>query len=208
MKKVLAGALIALTSVLIYKSCAENNEQKRILKESSLLIQEELKNVSKLIVSEGHFSEVYNYQDSKELFGTRLTAEKKALVVVNAEVTIGYDLSKLQYELDEENRILRLTSLPSPEIKVNPDFEYYDINADYFNPFGAEDYNAIKENVKSSLLKKVESSTLLSNAENRLLSELSKIYILTQSQGWTLVYEGEEINSPDVLFNLGKTLVD
>ena len=208
MKKVLAGALIALASVLIYKSCVDNNTQKSILKENSMLIEQEIKNVSKLIVSEGHFSEVYNYQDSKELFGTWLTAEKKALVVVNAEVTIGYDLSKLKYELDEENKVLRLKTIPRLEIKLNPDFEYYDISADYFNPFEAEDYNAIKDNVKAALLKKVEASSLVSNAENRLLSELSRIYVLTQSLGWILVYEGEEVKSSEGLLNLSKALVD
>ncbi|MEM9077565.1 MAG: DUF4230 domain-containing protein [Bacteroidota bacterium] len=208
MKKVLAGALIALASVFIYKSCSEDNQQTRILKANSMLIQRELKNVSKLIVSEGHFSQVYNYKDSKELFGTWLTAEKKALVVVNAEVTIGYDLSLLDYELDEENKILKLKTLPKPEIKINPDFEYYDVSSDYFNPFGAEDYNEIKDNVRASLLEKVQSSTLVSNAENRLLSELSRIYILTQSMGWTLVYNDEQVKDTGELLDLGKTLID
>ena len=208
MKKVLAGALIALASVLIYKSCAENSKQTKILKENSMLIQQELKNVSKLIVSEGHFSEVYNYKDSKELFGTWLTAQKKALVVVNAEVTIGYDLSELEYELDEENKILKLRTVPEPEIKINPDFEYYDISADYFNPFGNQDYNTIKDNVKASLLKKVQASSLVSNAQNRLVSELSRIFVLTQSMGWTLEYEGEEVQDAKTLSNFGKILVD
>ena len=208
MKKVLAGALIALASVLIYKSCAENREQTSILKENSMLIQQELKNVSKLIVSEGHFSEVYNYKDSKELFGTWLKAEKRALVVVNAEVTIGFDLNKMEYELDEENKVLRLQTIPQPEITINPDFEYYDVSSDYFNPFAAEDYNKIKDNVRATLLKKVQSSTLVSNAENRLLSELSRIYVLTQSMGWTLVYEGEEVKDSNRLLDLGKALVD
>ncbi|MEM8846459.1 MAG: DUF4230 domain-containing protein [Bacteroidota bacterium] len=208
MKKVLAGALIALASVLIYKSCAENREQTKILKENSMLIQQELQNVSKLIVSEGYFSEVYNYKDSKELFGTWLKAEKRALVVVNAEVTIGFDLSKMEYELDEENKVLRLQTIPQPDITINPDFEYYDVSSDYFNPFAAEDYNEIKDNVRASLLKKVQSSTLVSNAENRLLSELSRIYVLTQSMGWTLVYDGEEVKDSNRLLDLGKVLVD
>nr|WP_298997451.1 DUF4230 domain-containing protein [uncultured Allomuricauda sp.] len=208
MKKVLAGALIALASVFIYKSCSEDKEQTRMLKESSMLIQQQIKNVSKLIVSEGHFSQVYNYKESKELFGTWFTAEKKALVVVNAEVTIGYDLSKLEYELDEENRILKLQNLPQPEINIHPDFEYYDMQADYFNQFSANDYNQIKDTIKASLLKKVKTSSLVTNAENRLLSELSKIYILTQSMGWTLVYNDEEIKNEDVLRDLGKTMID
>lgn len=208
MKKVLVGAIIALASVLIYKSCADERERKTVLQESSMLIQQELKNVSKLIVTEGHFVEVYNYKDSRELFGSLVTADKKALVVANAEVAIAYDLSKISYDMDEANKTLTITQIPEPEVKINPDFEYYDVTADYLNPFKAEDYNLIKKNVNQSLLKKIEASTLVSNAENRLLSELSRIYVLTNSLGWTLVYGEEPINSSEELLDLGKAVVD
>ena len=208
MKKVLVGAIIALASVLIYKSCTDERERKTLLQENSMLIQQELKNVSKLIVTEGHFVEVYNYKDSRELFGSLVTADKKALVVVNAEVTIAYDLSKITYEMDEAKKTITITQIPEPEVKINPDFEYYDVTADYFNPFNAKDYNAIKRNVNASLLKKIEASSLKSNAENRLLSELSRIYVLTNSLGWTLVYGEESIDSTEELLHLRKTVVD
>ncbi|UII74810.1 DUF4230 domain-containing protein [Flagellimonas sp. HMM57] len=208
MKKVLFGALIALASVLIYKSCTDDREEKAILRENSLLIQEELKNVSKLIVTEGHFAEVYNYKDSKALFGSLISADKRALVVVNAEVAIAYDLSQVDYEIEETEKTIYIKSIPEPEIKINPDFEYYDVSADYLNPFSANDYNKIKNTVKSSLLKKIETSSLKSNAENRLVSELSKLYVLTNSLGWKLVYNQKQIDSSTQLEAMGKTMVD
>ncbi|MEO9512650.1 MAG: DUF4230 domain-containing protein [Flavobacteriaceae bacterium] len=208
MKKVLVGAIIAMASVLIYKSCSDDREQQSILKENSLLIQQELQNVSKLIVTEGHFVEVYNYADSKELFGTLVTADKKALVVVNAEATIAYNLSKVVYEMDEEHKTIHINAIPEPEIQINPDFEYYDVTADYFNPFGAEDYNEIKETVIKSLKEKVEASSLKSNAENRLVSELSKIFVVTKTLGWTLTYNQDTIGSVEELERMGKTIVD
>lgn len=195
MKKVLIGAVIALASVLIYRSCADDREQKTILEENSMLIQQELKNVSKLIVTEGHFAEVYNYKDSKELFGPLITAHKKALVVVNADVIIAYDMAQIQYEVDEENRVLKIVQIPEPEIKISPDFEYYDVTADYLNQFNAGDYNAIKRNVNASLMKKIEASSLRSNVENRLVSELSRILVLTNTMGWTLVYENTPVEN-------------
>lgn len=199
MKKILIGAVIALASVLIYRSCTDDREQKTILQENSMLIQQELKNVSKLIVTEGHFAEVYNYKDSRELFGPLVTAQKKALVVVNAEVMVIYDLSQVTYDLDEENKTVKITNIPEPEIKINPDFEYYDVTADYLNPFKAEDYNLIKRNVNASLMKKIDASTLRSNAENRLVSELSRILVLTHSMGWTLVFEDTPVQNMEEL---------
>ena len=92
MKKFIAGVLITLAIVLVVRSCNDGKEDKSILKENSMLIQQEITNVSKLVVTEGHFAEVYNYKDSKELFGPLLRAEKKALVVVNADVKLVVDL--------------------------------------------------------------------------------------------------------------------
>ena len=160
-----------------------------------MLIQEQINNVSKLIVTEGHFAEVYNYKDSQQLFGPLITADKKALVVVNAEVTVAYDLSLIKFDIDEATKTLRIISIPEPEIKINPDFEYYDVTSDYLNQFNAEDYNKIKRNVNASLLKKIEASTLKSNAQNRLLSELSKFLVLTNSMGWTLTYGDRNIQN-------------
>ncbi|WP_283637294.1 DUF4230 domain-containing protein [Aquaticitalea lipolytica] len=188
MRKIVFGIAIALIALIAFKYCSDKKEDKIVLQESSALIQEQIKNVGKLIVTEGHLSEVFNYKNSKEIFGSLITSDKKALVVVNADVFVSYDLSLLEYEIDEATKTLTLISIPEEEIKINPDFEYYDIQADYFNAFEAKDYNDIKETVKKSLLKKIENSDIKKNAKNRLISELSKFYILTNSLGWTLKY--------------------
>lgn len=193
MKRVLVGIVIAMAMILIYQSWNNTKEDKSILKENSMLIQEQIKNVSKLIVTEGHFSEVYTYKDSQKLFGSFFTADKKALVVVNAEVIVAYDLQQMNFEVDESSKTLRILNIPEPEIKINPDFEYYDVTADYLNRFSAEDYNKIKNNVNASLLKKVKASSLLKNAENRLMSELSRFLILTQTLGWTLTCDNKVV---------------
>lgn len=186
MRKFLFGVVLTLIIVFTFKFCGDNRE-KVIIEESSMLIQEQLKNVGKLVVTEGHFSEVYNYKNSKEIFAG-ITSEKQALVVVNAMVTIGYDLSKVEYQVDELTKTLKILSIPEEEININPDLQYYDVESGYFNAFGADDYNQIKNTVKESLLKKVEQSNLKTNAKNRLISELSKFYILTNSMNWTLEY--------------------
>lgn len=202
MRKILLGVIITIIILFTFKFCGDKKKDESIIKEHSALIQEQLKNVGKLVVTEGHFSEVFNYKNSKEIFGEFLTFDKKALVVVNADVTVSYDLSKIEYQIDEENKILRITSIPEEEIKISPDFEYYDIQADFLNPFVAEDYNAIKETVKTSLSKKLENSELKTNAKNRLISELSKFYILTSSLDWTLQYNKTPISQLNQIQNL------
>ncbi|MGC1633079.1 MAG: DUF4230 domain-containing protein [Gelidibacter sp.] len=179
-----------------------NDKEETTLHENSALIQEQIRNVSKLVVTEGHFSQVFTYKNSKAVFANLVNVEKKALVVVNADVTVSYDLSQIEYEVDESTKTLKILSIPKEEIKISPDFEYYDVTADFLNPFKAEDYNKIKDKVNGQLMKKIEASNLKSNAQNRLISELSKFFILTNTLGWTLQYEGNSIKSSDDLQNI------
>lgn len=202
MRNILFGVIITLLILFTFKYCEDKKESQITLQENSALIQKEIKNVGKLIVTEGHFSEVFTYQNSKAIFGDLFEAEKKALVVVNADVTIAYDLSQVEYKIDESTRTLQIVSIPKEEIKIAPDFEYYDIQADFLNQFEAKDYNAIKQTVKQSLMAKVEASGLKSNAKDRLISELAKFYILTNSMGWTLEYNEMAISDIEMLENI------
>lgn len=199
MRKILFGVIITLVVLFTFKYCGDKKEDKIVLQENSALIQEQINNVGKLIVTEGHFSEVFTYKNSKDIFGDLLSVEKKALVIVNAKVTVAYDLSKIKFEVDELNKTLNILSLPEEEININPDLEYYDVQADYLNPFEANDYNNIKNSINKSLSTKIENSDIKTNAKNRLISELSKFYILTNSLGWTLTYNETPIQTPEDL---------
>lgn len=197
MRKIVVGICITLMVIFIINKCS--NKEEILIQEHSALIEKQIKNVSKLVVTEGNFSEVFSYKNSKAVFGDLIEVEKKALVVVNAEVTVAYDLSKIEFNLDEENKTLTITKLPEQEIKIFPELEYYDVQADFLNPFKAEDYNAINKKVKQQITKKINASNLKSNAENRLVSELSKFYILTNSLGWTLQYNQKVIDKVEDL---------
>lgn len=201
MRKILFGVIITLIILFSFKYCEDRNEDKTVLQENSVLLQEQINNVGKLVVTEGHFSEIFNFKNSKEILGDYFTSEKKALVVVNAEVTIAYDLSKIEYKIDKKSKTLKIMVIPEEEITINPDIEYYDVQSDFLNPFEAEDYNNIKESIKKSLLNKVENSSLKTNAKDRLISELAKLYILTNSLGWTLEYNSNPVKNLQELTN-------
>lgn len=188
MRNILLGIVIAFVIVFGLRYCENKKENREILEANTALIQKELKNVGKLIVTEGSYAQVFTYNDSKDLMYGLFDARKRALIVVNAKATIAYDLSKVKTDIDETTKTVNITNIPEPELSINPNIQYYDVTQDYLNQFTASDYNKIKSRVEKSLKKKIEASELRTNAENRLISELQKIYILTNSMGWTLKY--------------------
>ncbi|MCX2839120.1 DUF4230 domain-containing protein [Salinimicrobium sp. MT39] len=195
MKKYILGALAVLLIFMVYRYFENRNAERDRLEESTALIQQQIKNVGKLVVTEGTFSQVYTYKDTKNRFLDVLPARKRALIIVNTKATVAYDLSKLVTEVDVENKTVHIKHIPEEEINIYPDIKYYDITQDYLNQFTADDYNKIKTRINKSMREKVENSTLKSNAKNRLISELQKIYILTNTLGWTLTYNDQEFSA-------------
>lgn len=192
--------LFAVIAFLIYQLVTVKKDTSTVEYDTAL-IQQQIKNVGKLVVTEGHFSEVMTYKDQKKYLGDLITFDKKALVIINADVTVSFDLSKVNYDIDAKNKMVTIKSIPDEELKISPDIKYYDVEQSTFNEFTGNDYNKINKIAKENLAKKIEKSTLKSNAKNRLISELSKILIVTNSMGWTLKYNGEEVKTEQSLQN-------
>lgn len=198
MKKFIFGMLTAIVLLLSLKYFWDKKDAKETLEADSALIQTQIANVSKLVVTEGHFAEVISYTDSQKYFLDLFSFDKKILIVVNADVTVSYDLHKITYDIDQANKKVTIKSIPEAEIKIYPKLKYYDISQSQVNPFNTEDVNKIHKKVNTELEKKIAQSSLKKNAESRLISELANIVFLTKSIGWTLEYNSLPIeNSAD-----------
>ena len=197
MKRILILALICILvgSGFTYFIMKKSSDKNQVLPDTELIAQQ-MKNVSKLVVNEAKISQIYNYKDEKS-FMNLMSFDKKALVVVNADVQIMYDLSKLEYVVDESTKTLRITHIPKEEIKINPDIKIYDVEESRFNAFKGSDYNEIQEKVRKQFFDQIKNSDIEKNAENRLVSELSKFLVVTKSLGWTLLYQEQIINSTE-----------
>ena len=199
MKRFLLGMVTAAVVLLVAYLLKERKEEEMRLEADSALIQTQIANVSKLVVTEGHFTEVLTYTDTQKYFMDWFSFDKKILTVVNADVTIAYDLHQITYEIDEQQKKVIIQSLPEAEIKIYPTMKYYDVTQSQMNPFKAEDVQKIEKQVKAMLQKKIATSTLKSNAENRLLTELSHLIFATRAVGWTLEYHNMPIQTADEL---------
>jgi hypothetical protein len=199
MRKILLGAVLALVIVFGIRYCEHQKDEREQLEASTALIQTQLQNVGKLVVTEVNYAQVFSYNDSKDLLYGLVKAYKKALVIIDAKAKVSYDLSKMVVTTNAEKKKVIILFIPEPELDINPNIKYYDVSQDYLNQFTERDFNIVKERIEDDLRRKISKSELMTNAENRLISELQKIYILTNSMGWTLEYDATPINSSEEL---------
>ena len=193
--RVVVVLILMFFGAMIYHWIGTPFSKENNIQPDSQIITEQLKNVSKLVVNEAKLSQIYNYKDQKSYLMNMFTFDKKAMVLVSADVQVMYDLSKLEYQIDEVNKTVKITSIPKEEIKIFPDVKVYNIEDSTFNSFKGDDYNKISEKVKAEFLKKIENSNIQTNAQNRLISELAKFLVVTNSLGWTLKYQDQIINN-------------
>jgi hypothetical protein len=196
----LTGALILLlagyTGYRYYKSWQEYKVQ-----EESRVLLEKVRTVCKLITVEGQFSEIIDYKD---YWGYDLSFfRKKALVRVQATVSVGYDLSNIKVESRPEEKKLLLSQLPDPLIlAIDHSQDYYDITEGTFNSFTTEDYNRINEMAKENIREKAMQSELFKTAEQQAGQMLDLLAFMVESAGWTLEYTPlSQMNDPENLLN-------
>ena len=188
MKQIGIGLIIGVLSMFLYNKYSKPVEDNNTEIKGSQIIQEQLKNVSKLVVAEGSFSDIITYKDVKSLYLDLFKVQKKAVVLVKAKASVSYDLHQLKFEVDEANKTIFVSNIPEPELQINPKLTYYNIQQEYLNPFEPKDYNKISNLVDERLEKQIVSSEIISNSKNRLLSELHSLFTSTSLRGWAIVH--------------------
>ena len=109
------------------------------VEEQSNVLLEKIETVAKLVSVEGFFSEIYSYKDDWEPVPNPIYSpkfSKKALIIVKAKVSVGYDLEKMSIEADHARKVIRISNIPEPEIiSIEHDQKYYDMEESSFNSF-------------------------------------------------------------------------
>ncbi len=182
---------------LLAKLFYEHKTQEKYQQEEINVMLKSINNLSKLVVTEGNFSEIYSFSDTKKYFYNYFQFKKKAIVSVNAKVEIGYDLSKLDIQLDSVQKKIIINKIPNPDIVISPDVKYFDLEQSQFNNFSTTDLNEINQKAIAKIEETIEVTTLKKQAEQRLFEELSKIYQLSKIYGWEVVNNTQSLTLND-----------
>lgn len=179
--------IVFLLGFLISKFWYENQVQEKHQKEEVQVFLNGIKNLSKLVVSEGNFSEIYSFTDSKKYFYDYLSFDKKAVMSVNAKVEVGYDLSKLEIQIDTLQKEIVINKIPTEDIVISPDIKYFDLEQSQFNSFDKEELNTLNDKAIENIKSTITVSGLQKDAKKRLFEELSEIYQLSKIYDWKVV---------------------
>ena len=164
-----------------------DKKEEKYKQEEIQVVVNGIQNLSKLVVAEGNFSEMYNYSDAKKYFYGYLSFEKKAMLSVNAKVEVGYDLSKLEIQIDSVEKQIIINKIPTEEVVISPDIKYFDLQQSQFNTFSKEELNKLNAKAIEKIQSTITVSRLQKDAKTRLFEELSKIYQLSKIYNWKVV---------------------
>lgn len=172
---------------LIAKNYYQPAPQK-VEKEASVLL-EKIETVAKLVTVEGYFSELYNHKEYWRYDWPIF--RKKAILRVQAKVSVGYDLSNMTVNIDQETKLVTIRNIPEqPEIiSIDHDLDYYDIRQGTFNSFTESDYNNLMGDAKGLIRKKALESSLMQSAAEQGIELLELIRFLVENAGYEVQFD-------------------
>lgn len=166
------------------------------------IISHGIKNVSKLIVTEASFTEIYNYQDTDKYLFESLEFKKKVILLVTAKIQVSYNLKELEIEVDSLKREIILKKIPEEELTVIPNFKYYDFQQSMWNTFSKEELNEIQQNSLDQLITTVQVSNVKEKAKKQLVKELNNLLKVAALVNWKVV-DNTQTQDLKSLLNLG-----
>ena len=138
---------------------------------SQEFVVERLKEVAKLVSSEMTLRDVVTYEQ------TQFHSTKRTLLVVTARVSAGIDLQHgTDVRIDSSAKRIIVSLPPAQVMGVDViTMTTYDEHAGLWNPFTAEDRDAIQGRIRSQFLTAARQSGILQHADesaNRVLTQL------------------------------------
>ncbi len=173
-----AGGGVVLSNTLRKQTGLTN------VRHDSVILLERIEKVFKVVMAEGYFSEIYNYQDQKKILYL-LNDPKKAMVIAKSKVLVGFDFAKVRFRAsDNGEKKLIIESFPAPEVlSIDIDYQFYDIQAGILNHFSGDDYTHILDEAKQAMNERAMQSDLPKIANNQIQYMM---YQLANSMGWYL----------------------
>ncbi len=166
--------------------------------EQATVLVEKIRKVAKLIAVEGYFVEHYDYGDPHPgpyFIGPipnlqAFLPRKEAHVRIKARVAIGYDLENMKIEAYPEQKLIRLSQLPAPEIlSIDSEIDLFDDQSSIFRPLTEEDHIRIYRGAREKIKEAALNSQLLSAAREQGNEMIDIMRFMAEQAGWQLLLD-------------------
>lgn len=183
-------ALVAVCILIgIYWGGKMSFGKKEVVENTSVVV-ERIEKVAKLITIEAYMSELYSHKDYYSYDWSFL--RKKAIIRVNAKVSAGYDIKKLNVNVDSKNKKITLGPIPPVEIlSIDHTLDYYDVEEGIFNSFTPEDYNQINAKAKDYIKKLASQHEVIKQASEQENSMIEMMRTMAIGMGYELDIVGQ-----------------
>jgi len=185
----------AILGAGIYFFLSRRSSGKSNNKVEATVLVERIEKVFKVVMAEGYFTEIYNYQNDKSIWNL-INDKKKALVIAKAKVLVGYDFGKMRFHVSESDRRIVIDFFPEPEVlSMDTDYKFYDIEQGWLNRFQSDDYTSILNEAKQTMNEKALQSDLPRIATNQVQLMM---FQLAATMNWKIDMQLPEANKKEL----------
>jgi hypothetical protein len=135
------------------------------------VVMEQLRDVAKLVATEMTLHDVVTYEE------TKFHSTKRTLLVVTARVSAGIDLAHdTTVHIDAAAKRITIVVPPAQIMSVDVlNVTTYDEHAGLWNPFRAEDRDAIQRRIRTRLMDAARQSGILEHADQSAAKVLTEL---------------------------------
>lgn len=163
----------------------DREEQPKI---SEVTLQEQIEAISELATVSYNYTDLGQYESSKEFYGTKLPfTTSKFLLTYDGIIKAGINMSGVQVSIEGQHVIVVLpkATILSHEIDETS-MKVFDEKNSVFNPFTVEDYAGFYADQKARIEHKAIDKGLLAEAQDQGAATIRSMITPLLPEGWTL----------------------
>ncbi len=187
----IAGAILMLLLVFLFRKCSKISEEK--MSNDYYVLTNQITKMNKMVVIEQDFSTLQKTKVKHEILGNPVS-ENEIVTFTKTNAQVTYDLNQMKLEVDSVNKKLIIRELPEPQIKITSSPEIQSIDDSFFNRINENQIKKVTEAAKTQAIKKVDQRKLREEGRKQLMLNLNTIFVLAKALKFDIVDETQSLN--------------
>lgn len=160
----------------------------------AVVLQEQLAGIRELATVQYHYTNMGQYEDSKDIKGWTIPFTTSTFVLTyDGVIKAGVDLSKTEVSVKDKEVIIRLPAAAILSHEIIQDSEQvFDEQSSILNPLNVEDFTAFQNEQKTVMEEKALEGGLLTEASSKAEEEVRAMLDTILPEDYTLTFQSLE----------------